>query len=262
MTAKILLFDVETAPAISYHWGRWDQNIGSSQVIQESYMLCWAAKWLDSEEVYWDALPEHTKTYKKDSTNDVEIIKTLTELMDEADIVIAHNGDHFDMKWLRKQLARHELPNVRVQKTIDTLKIAKRYFNFPSNRLAELANYLGIDESKLDTDFSLWRKCMEGDDNAWRYMVDYNIQDLMPLEAVYLRLRPFMASHPNVAIYDETELACNVCGSDNLRKDGFYLTNTSKYQRYSCNDCGNRRIRGRINLLSPETNLNLLPGGA
>ena len=46
---KILLFDVETAPMKAFVWGRWNQNISLDATISEWYMLCWSAKWLDSE---------------------------------------------------------------------------------------------------------------------------------------------------------------------------------------------------------------------
>ena len=260
MTAKILLMDLETAPSIVYTWGRWDQNIGGSQVITESYLLTWAARWLDNDkEVFSDMLPNHKKAYKKDPTNDKEIVKSLSDLMNQADIVVAHNGDGFDMKWLRKQLAKHQLPNISTQRTIDTLKVAKRYFNFPSNRLDELAVYLNVDERKLKTDFSLWADCVAGKKDAWRAMMDYNIQDLEPLAAIYLRLRPFMTNHPNLAVYsDSDESACPVCNSTELVKNGYYFTNLSQFQRYKCNGCGNRKIRGRTNLLSKTNRKALL----
>ena len=252
MSAKILLFDVETAPMQVYTWGRWDQNVGSSQVIQESYMLTWAAKWLDDEEVFFDSLPNHKKDYKKDPTNDKKIVESLADLMNQADIVVAHNGDKFDMKWLRKQLIKHGLPNITNPKTIDTLKIAKRYFNFSSNRLDDIATYLKVGENKLKTDFDLWKNCVNGNMDAWRAMIDYNIQDLIPLELIYKRMRGFMTNHPNLGVYEEGE-ACPSCGGTYLVKNGFYRTNLSKFQRYLCGDCGNGNIRGRENLLDKDT---------
>lgn len=253
MTAKILLFDIETAPALSYTWGRWKVNIGGNQVAREGYMLCWAAKWLGSNETFYDSLPNHKVQYKQNPTNDIEIVKSLSEMLNEADIVVAHNGDGFDMKWVRKQLAKHDLPDIKPQKYVDTYKVAKRHFNFPSNRLDEVAKYLGLNMEKLPTDFDLWRGCMDGDKESWEYMVDYNIQDLVPLEGVYLRLRRFMNNHPNVSVYsDLDEAACNHCGSTNLRRDGYAYTNLGKFQRFECKDCGSRKPRGRTNLLTKE----------
>ena len=83
MTAKILLFDIETAPSIVYAWGRWKVNVAPSQVIQEGFIMTWAAKWLDSDEYYCDALPYHKKEYKADPTNDKPVVESLKALIDD-----------------------------------------------------------------------------------------------------------------------------------------------------------------------------------
>lgn len=263
MTAKILLFDIETAPSIAYAWGRWKVNIAPSQVIQDGYILCWAAKWLNVDEYYVDALPYHKKAYKKDPTNDRHIVESLLDLVNEADIIMGHNGDKFDIKWLNTQLAKHSIEPIAAQKSIDTLKIAKQHFRFPSNRLDALADYLGIEERKLSTDFTLWSDCMNGDEEAWEKMIEYNIQDLYPLEEVYLRLRPFMKNHPNLNVYDHsTDVACPNCGSRHLKMyKGYYYTNVSKFARMQCMDCGRKNIRGRTNLFDKEKRETLVTNG-
>ena len=48
--AKILSLDIETAPAKVYCWGLWDQNIGINQIVEDGYVLCWCAKWIDKKE--------------------------------------------------------------------------------------------------------------------------------------------------------------------------------------------------------------------
>ncbi|KKK55411.1 hypothetical protein LCGC14_3074810, partial [marine sediment metagenome] len=54
--AKVLVFDVETAPLRSYTWGLWKQNIQTSHIISDWFMLTWSAKWLFGEEVFSDRL--------------------------------------------------------------------------------------------------------------------------------------------------------------------------------------------------------------
>lgn len=36
---KILIYDLETSPMVSYHWGHWQQNIALSQVISNHIIL-------------------------------------------------------------------------------------------------------------------------------------------------------------------------------------------------------------------------------
>ena len=48
---KVLVIDIETSPNVVYAWGLWDQNIGISQVIEPSRVLCFAAKWVGQKKV-------------------------------------------------------------------------------------------------------------------------------------------------------------------------------------------------------------------
>ena len=43
---KILALDIETAPAVVYTWGLFDQRTGLEQIISQPRMLCFAAKWI------------------------------------------------------------------------------------------------------------------------------------------------------------------------------------------------------------------------
>ncbi|MCH7779655.1 MAG: ABC transporter ATP-binding protein [Acidobacteria bacterium] len=50
---KILVLDIETTPNDVYTWGLWQQNIMLPFLKDPTRMLCWAAKWLDDEDVYF-----------------------------------------------------------------------------------------------------------------------------------------------------------------------------------------------------------------
>ena len=65
MKPKILSLDIETAPMVGTFWGLWKQNIGLNQIAEDWYILCYAAKWLDTEDVVYDSLVEYPKAYKK-----------------------------------------------------------------------------------------------------------------------------------------------------------------------------------------------------
>ena len=131
--------------------------------------------------------------------------------------------------------------------TVDTLIVAKKLFGFSSNKLDALAGYFGIPH-KLDTNFELWRGCLNGDQASLNYMLDYNRMDVLILEDVYLRLRPFIKGHPNIANLIDKDCCCN-CGSENyeVMPGKFYYTSVNKFQLYRCKDCGTV-FRGRKNL--------------
>lgn len=237
---KILIFDIETSPSISYTFGRFKYNIAYDQVEQEPIMLTWAAKWLYSTEVMSDKITKE-EVLKAD---DYRIVKSLWNLMDEADIVIAHFGDRFDIPTLNARAILNDLPPYNTVRSIDTKKVASSTFKFPSNKLDALAKYFGI-PGKIDTEFQLWIDCLKGKENAIEEMRVYNVQDIEVLEAVYLKLRPYVKSHPNVAVYMDTETrVCSSCGSKNIKEtDRYQYTNTGKFKIWRC-ECG-AESRGR-----------------
>lgn len=245
---RILIFDIETSPELGYVWGRFKQFLAPVQVKQRSFMLTWSAKWLGEDDVLDDAIPNHRPWYSHDidargaytldkgeykEEDDREIVASMWHLLDSADVVVAHNGLRFDLPYLNSRFAYHNLGMPSPFKVVDTCKIAKKYFRFPANSLKELGIYLGIEVPKLDTDFQLWVDCMEGKKEAWEYMVEYNRYDVKLLEEVYLRLRSYDKSAPNLSLYfDDDALRDPVTGSTEVVEDGFAYTAQSKFQSY------------------------------
>lgn len=232
---KILILDIETSPLKAYVWRRWKQNIYLDQTISEWFMICWAAKWLGDDEIMSDCVsPEEVL-----EEDDERIVKKLWGLLDQCNIVIAHNGNSFDIPKINSRLLTHQLPPPSPYKQIDTKVVASKQFGFSSNKLDALAGYFNIPH-KDDTDFQLWVDCLNGDQSALDYMLAYNKKDILILEQVYLRLRPWIKNHPNVGVYLESDkLSCASCGSHKMVEDGSsYYTNVNKYKMYRCLDCG------------------------
>jgi hypothetical protein len=233
---KILLIDVETAPLKAFTWGMWKQNVAVSQLISDFFIISWAAKWLDENEVVGACItPE--EALKED---DYSIMKDLWELIDQADIVIGHNGNKFDIPKINTRFVVHGFNPPSSYKIIDTRLVAKNQFGFSSNKLQHLANSFGI-EGKYDTDFELWKKCLEGDEESLNYMLEYNMHDVEVLEEVYLKLRPYIKNHPNLDIYNnDLTPHCSLCGSNKLKliPDKYFYTQAVEYQLYRCEDCG------------------------
>lgn len=247
---KILIVDTELAPMRSFTWGRWKQNVSLSQTISESFLLSWAAKWLYSTEVMSDAVTSK-EVIEED---DARIMKSLWELLEEADAVIAHNLNKFDLPKINSRLIINGLPPTSSFHSIDTLAVVKKQFGFSSNKLDALAGYFGID-TKLDTTFELWANCMKGDPSSLKYMEIYNIKDVEILEEVYLKLRPWIKAHPNVALYNDLEESqCTCCGSSKIEElDKLYYTSVGAYKMYRCKDCGGIS-RGRKTVIAKSKN--------
>lgn len=248
--AKILFLDIENAPAKAYVWGLFDQNIQLPLIEEDGYMLSWSAKWLGEKEVMYDGLINHRTHFRDWPRCDKQIAKSIWKLVDQADIVVTHYGDRHDLIWLNTVFLKHSLPPVSPFKSVDTRKVVKSSFKFLSMKLEFLVKKLELGEKIKHEGFGLWVKCMKGDKKAWRDMETYNKRDVVILEKLYLKLRPFIKHHPNLALYhDEDRFICPNCGSDKHQKNGHEYTPTNKFPRYRCAECG-KNFRGTRSVLS------------
>lgn len=239
MRPKIAFFDIETAPLRSWNWGIWEQN--AIEVSDDWFMLSYAMKWDGQKKIHVKSLPEY-RGYKKKKNCDKALVTDLWKMMDEADVIIAHNGDAFDIKKANARFIKHGLPPVSPYKSIDTLKIARRHFKFDSNKLDSLGDYLAVGRKLPHTGKHLWFGCMAGDEKAWRLMRRYNKQDVALLERVYLKIRPWAQSHPDMRLIGGVNYCCPTCRSKNVRSNGNLYTLTTIKLRMTCQDCGRHYV--------------------
>lgn len=230
---KILCFDVETFPNVSFTWGKYDQNV--IRFKQESCMATFVAKWVGEKRIISKALPDY-KGYRPGSYDDRALVADLWRLFDEADIVVAHNGDDFDVRVANSRFLKHNMKPPSPFKSIDTKKAVKKVARFNSNKLDDLS-FIFFHDKKIKTDFDLWEGCINGDKKAWRQMVEYNRKDVLLLEKLYLYVRPWITNHPNLTI-GSAEPACPKCGSKEIDYRGWARNATRSYRRFQCRKCG------------------------
>jgi len=230
---KILLFDTENAPNIAGVWNVWNQNIAPVQIFNDWYLLSWAAKWLNDSKIMGDVLTSK-EAVKED---DKRLVRNLWNLFNEADWLIAHNASAFDIPIANTRFIMNGLTPPSSYQVIDTLKVARKQFNFTHNKMSFLADRLDIPHNKLETEFQLWKDCKAGKRESLKYMLKYNKMDVTVLEELYLKLRPWIKSHPNWNLYSDTG-GCAVCGSTKLKRNGTYTTTVSLYNSYQCKQCG------------------------
>lgn len=251
---KILILDIETSPILGWVWKVWGEDVRKDRIESDWFCLSWAAKWLFETEIFGEVLtPEEVK-----NQTDSRIIQLMWELIDSADIVIAHNGKRFDMPRLNTRFIVNGLPPPSPYQIIDTKIVLSKNFGFSSASLGNVNEVLGIAE-KLETSWKLWMECMKQNPKALEDMLTYNKQDVKALEELYLVLRPWIKSHPNIGLYIRDNVSvCPNCGSADIEFDGsFYYTSVNKYSVYRCKKC-TYSGRSRISALSKQKRDSLL----
>jgi predicted RNA-binding Zn-ribbon protein involved in translation (DUF1610 family) len=253
---KIITLDIETSPIQAFTWGIWQQNIGLSQIIKDWSILSFSAKTLGEKAIrYLDVAGQ------EDHYDDSAILAAIWQELDEADIVIGQNSRRFDHRKINARLLGLGFPPPSPYKVIDTKVEAAKLGMFTSNKLEWLAAALTDapkDKHKAFPGFELWRECLAGNPKAWAVMRKYNPKDVIATEKLYLRLRPFIVGHPNVAAYIEGDkIACPKCGSRKIEKRGYAYTQGGRYQRYQCTACGGW-ARGRFDTHNKEQRAVLL----
>lgn len=231
---KTLLIDIETSPLLVDAWGIWQQNVGINQIHKPTRMICFAAKWLgESDTMFWSEYADRG-----------EMIAAAHDLLNDADVLVHFNGRKFDVRHINRELLLGGYRPPAPYAQIDLLTVAKKHFLFPSNKLAYISQALGLGSKISHEGHGLWTQCLAGDPDAWARMEAYNRQDVVLLEPLYQRLLPWITNHPNMRLTDNPE-GCPSCGSLELRREGFALTATGKYQRWSCKGCGAWSKSGR-----------------
>ena len=227
---SILYFDVETSPMLAYVWGPKADWIPHNQIVHQSFLFCWAAKWGHEKQIKSDKLTPAEIADRDDS----RIVTSLAELVRDADVVVAHNSDGFDIPVLNGRVLLQGLEPLGPVQSIDTLKLARKSFRFTHNKLDALARYLNLG-AKIKTDFELWERVYQGDETAMQEMLRYCKHDVALLEQVFDKLRP----HANgiKRLVDGEGAFCPYCGSRSYQRRGERRTNAGTAQQYQCNDC-------------------------
>lgn len=229
-----LLFDIENTPLLGNSWGTYQTDL--LRIVKDTELLCFAYKMND----------EPIEVFSRREFTERQLAKKLWKLFDEADIIVGHNGDSFDIKMSNQYFIKYGLNPPSPYKSVDTLKMARKSFRFAQNKLDYLGHFL-FKQKKIPTNMDLWFKCMEGDEDALLKMEEYNVQDVVLLDKVYTALRPWHTGHPNYNLYNNTSHLCPACGGKTQRR-GFAFTRVSKYQRYQCQSCANWSTGERVPL--------------
>lgn len=243
---RILFFDTERAPPMWWDWENpKEHRIHYGQLVAPGYFTSIQWQYDYQNEPSSFSLLDTKGALKKNC--DKEIVKKALSLIDDADIVVAHNGKRFDWKHLRARAIYHGLQPIGKPYIIDTLQEAKKSA-FPSNSLHGLSGHLGLPEKGTNSAniTLLVAGTLEQREEQVRLQTEYGVKDIPPLIALYEKLKPFMDSPPNVGAFHGLP-CCPSCGGTELAKKGVRLLQGGRAvrQQWKCRSC-HHRFQGAI----------------
>lgn len=257
--AKILISDIETSMIKFYGFSPYNKYVQADNLIEDWFLLTTSSKWLFSEETIDDKLTED----ELERYDDRRLAENMWKLLDEADIVVYYNGIKFDIPKLNAKFLEFGLGLPSPYKVIDPFVSVKRMFGFTYKSLDQVCRVMGINR-KLENEKGLWQKVMKKDYEALNRMMRYNTNDSLILEELYLGIRPYIRSHPNIGLHiAEDVCSCPTCGSENIHFNvgSDYLTSVNRFRTFQCGDCGSwgrerKALKiGNSNLTVPITGL-------
>ena len=209
MGFKRMFFDIETSyMEVSKVWRCGEQYIRPDQIRKHAAIICICWKFQGSNKIH---------SLKWDKGNDKEMILKFVDIMNDCDEVVGHNGDNFDIKWIRTRALFHGIMSMPEIKSIDTLKISRSKLKLPSNKLDEIAKFFGIGKKLEHRGMPMWEDIIERNSRkAMKEMVDYCKMDVEVLANVYLLLEGYSKPKTNIASFAGGDKAdCNYCASEN-----------------------------------------------
>lgn len=152
-------------------------------------LLCAVVKPADGEPMIFRA--DDHRSWRRGRSCDKALVRAVVDCLESFDVWIAHNGQRFDVPWLRTRLLKWNLPPLANRKLIDPVLLARNKLKMSFNSLGQLASLLGCN-SKTDVEPDIWLKAsLEGCKTSLDYIVEHCVQDVLVLEEVVTRLKHY-----------------------------------------------------------------------
>lgn len=232
-TPKRLFFDIETSYNIVKSWRiGYNLNVNHDDIIQERAIITVAYKWEGDDNVY---------IFTWDKGDDKKLVKQFVKVLNEADEIIGHNIDKYDMKFIASRALKHGVPMLAKYKTTDTLKLARKHFGLNSNKLDYIAQFLGIGTKLKHRGIEMWDDIiLKNDEKALDEMLEYNVQDVRLTEDVFNKLKNY--TEPSIhhgVIAGKGKHSCPECGEvDNIVLKKTYVSKAGVKTRLMECACG------------------------
>ncbi len=207
MARKRLFYDIETSFCEGFFWRPGSkQTIRPDQILDYAKIICISWKWEGKDKL-------HNLHWGLAEQCDKKLLAKFIEQLNKADEIVAHNGDRFDIKWIRARAAYHNLEMRPFYRSIDTYKVSKSLFALPSYTLASIAKYFKLPAKKDPGGLQTWIDIIiHKKRSALKTMVWYCNGDITTLEAVYQKLRKYAPHKFHYAVQaGEERFHCPEC---------------------------------------------------
>ena len=212
--ARVMIYDIETSRQRADVWWSGKQYINGNNLVGDPNVISIAYKWLGEEEVHclkWDK-----------NMCDKKMITTFLREYNQADMVIGYNNDRFDNKWINTRALKHSLEVNTLVKSFDIMKQSKSIFRLPSYSMNYLAKFLGVQTKLQHGGLAMWDAIQYGTKKegkkAMKMMLEYNIQDIIVTEQVFLKVRSYMKMHIHLGVMvGQAKTSCPSCGGSHVK---------------------------------------------
>ena len=232
--SKILIYDIETSRVPAMVWWTGKQYVGHKQLREEPKIITIAYKWLGEDNIHdlkWD-----------ENQSDEKLLEDFLVVYNKADMVIGQNNDRFDNRWVNARAMKYRLDVNVFVKSFDIMKQTKRLFRLPSYSMDYITKFLGVENKLQHEGIIMWDKIQFGNKAEQKEylnkMVDYNRQDIVATEDMYLSLRKYMGNKMHFGVANGLpSFSCPSSGSLDVQLYKTTITPAGTIQRImKCNE--------------------------
>ncbi len=258
-TTRVLFFDLETKPLQAWVWSPGKQYVGHKSLVEgyDQYgIICIGYAWNDGKPakcIDWG--------YGEQSTE--RVVEEFDKIAKTADLIVGKNSKRFDVPMLNSCRMLAGLPGLPdwALSHDDLEQQMRKYFRLPSQSLDYISKHLGLG-GKDKMEMQDWIDiCLENENGQAKLkkMVKYCKKDVEDTRTLWTKLSEHFDSKFNNARFRDLGMACKHadCGSVNIALNGTRMSGGSKYQTYTCSDCGRYAGKTAISALTGNPGANI-----
>jgi len=121
-----------------------------------------------------------------------QCILNIRNAIEEADYVVTYYGTKFDIPYLNTRLIIHNEKPIDEIRHIDLYYTVRHRLRLNRNRLQNVEEAILNSPQKTRILPGIWRRALQGDEEALDYIVDHCIKDVAILEDAFDKLRGFI----------------------------------------------------------------------